>query len=141
MVKEYDPEMIDVIFSGFPLSGFAEDSIVEVEYESDRFQIVAGVDGDVSRSRIVARIAKVTVHLMNTSRSNADLTLVMALGSPGSGTADVAPLLIRDRNGASLMATDTCWIHKEPNVSHGAKAGPRDWVFMAVKPTFVEAGV
>jgi len=139
-VKEYDPEMIDVIFGG-PLSGFQEDSIVEVEFDDENYQIVKGVDGDVSRSRIIAKTATVTIKLMNTSRSNADLSLIMALGSPGSGKADVIPFLLRDRNGASLIATDEAWIQKPPNVSHSGKAGPRDWKITLVKPTFVEAGV
>ncbi len=141
MVKEYDPEMIDVIIFGFPVSGFQEDAIVEIEFDDDNYVIVKGVDGDVSRSRIIAKTATMTIKLMNTSRSNAELSAVMALGQPGSGTADVGPALIRDRNGASLVATDTAWIMKAPNVAHGGKAGPRDWKFTLVKPVLVEAGV
>jgi hypothetical protein len=140
-VKQYDPAQVDVIFAGFPLSGFQEDSIIEVEFDDDHYEIVKGVDGDVSRSRRVAKTATVTVKLMNTSRSNADLTAVYLLGTPGSGSADVAPLLIRDRNGVSLFATDTAWVNKPPGITHGGKANARDWKLTVVNPKWIEGGV
>lgn len=141
-VKEYDPDLIDVIIAGFPVSGFQEDAIVSFEFNDDFYEIVEGADGDVSRSRKVARVGKLTIHLMNTSRSNADLTALMALGfTSGNGTADVFPVLIRDRNGASLIATDTAWISKAPPVEHTTKANNRDWELTLVKPAMVEAGV
>lgn len=140
-VKQYDIAQVDVIFAGFPISGFQEDTVIEVEFDDDHYTIVKGVDGDVSRSRVVAKTATITLKLMNTSRSNADLTAVYLLGGPGSGTADVAPLLIRDRNGVSLFATDTCWVHKPPQITHGGKANARDWKLMAVDPKWIEGGV
>ncbi len=140
-VKEYDPDQVDVIFAGFPLRGFQEDSIIQITFDDDHYTIVKGVDGDVSRSRVVAKVATVTIKLMNTSRSNADLSAVYLLGGPGSGTADVAPLLIRDRNGVSLFATDTCYISKPPDINHGGKANARDWKMTAVQPKWIEGGV
>jgi hypothetical protein len=141
-VKEYDPDLVDVIISGFPVSGFQEDAICSFEYDDNFYEIVKGVDGDVSRSRKVARTGKLTLNLMSTSQSNAELTALMTLGTQsGNGTSDVFPVLIRDRNGASLLATDKAWIEKAPNVAYGGKAGPRDWVLCLVKPVMVEAGV
>lgn len=141
-VKEYDPDLVDVIISGFPVSGFQEDAIVTFAFDDAFYEIVKGVDGDVSRSRKVARTGKLTIHLLSTSQSNAELSALMLLGTQsGNGTSDVFPVLIRDRNGASLLATDKAWIEKAPDVAYGGKAGPRDWVLCLVKPAFLEAGV
>ena len=140
-VKEYDPDMIDVLVSGAPLSGFQEDSIIEVEFDDDDFQMVKGVDGDVTRSRVIARTATVTIKLLNTSRSNAVLSAIRAQGAPGTGTADVFAFMLRDRNGASVLATDTAWIMHAPGISHSGKANARDWKLTLVKPTMLEAGV
>lgn len=141
-VKEYDPDLVDVIISGFPVSGFQEDAIISFEFDDNFYELVKGVDGDVSRSRRVARTGTLTINLLQTSQSNAELTALMTLGTmSGNGTSDVFPVLVRDRNGASLIATDKAWIEKAPNVSYAGKAGPRDWVLRLVKPAFIEAGV
>lgn len=141
-VNLYDPDLIDVVCDVATMSGFQEDSIVEFEYEDDFYEVVKGVDGDVSRSRKVARTGKMTIHLLNTSKSNAVLSALMAPGfTSGNGTADVFTVLIRDRNGASLVSCDTCWVMKAPNIAHAGKAQPRDWVIYMVKPVIVEAGV
>lgn len=141
-VKEYDPDLIDVVVDVFALSGWAEDAICEFEYDDEFYEIVKGVDGDVSRSRKVARTGKLTVHLLNTSESNAVLTGLMAPGfTSGNGTADVFTVLLRDRNGASLVSCDKCWIQKAPSVAHAGKAQTRDWVIAMSKPVMVETGV
>ncbi len=141
-VAEYDPDLVDVVIDGVTLSGFQEDAIVEFEYDDEFYEIVKGVDGDVSRSRKVARTGKLTIHLLNTSKSNAVLSGLQNIGNTsGNGTADVFAFLIRDRNGASLVACDTAWVQKHPNIQHAGKAQPRDWVIACVKPAVVEAGV
>lgn len=141
-VAQYDPDLIDVVIDVATMSGFQEDSIVEFEYEDEFYEIVKGVDGDVSRSRKVPRTGKLTIHLLNTSKSNAVLSALMAPGfTSGNGTADVFVVMLRDRNGASIVSCDTCWIQKAPNVSHAGKAQPRDWVIYMQKPIMFETGV
>lgn len=141
-VNQYDPDLVDVVVDVATMSGFQEDSIIEFEFDDDFYEVVKGVDGDVSRSRKVARTGKLTIKLLNTSKSNAVLTALMAPGfTSGNGTADVFTVLIRDRNGASLIMCDTCWIQKAPNITHAGKAQPRDWVIAMAKPVLVEAGV
>ena len=141
-VNQYDPDLIDVVIDVATMSGFQEDSIVEFEYEDEFYEVVKGVDGDVSRSRKVARTGKLTIHLLNTSKSNAVLSALMAPGfTSGNGTADVFAVLVRDLNGASLVMCDKCWIQKAPNVVHAGKAQPRDWVIYMSKPVLVESGV
>lgn len=141
-VNEYDPDLVDVVIDGVTMSGYQEDSIVEFEYDDDFYEVVKGVDGDVSRSRKVARTAKLTIHLLNTSKSNAVLTGLMTPSfTSGNGTADMFALLIRDRNGASFIACDKCWIMKAAPVAHAGKAQPRDWVITCVAPVMFETGV
>jgi hypothetical protein len=141
-LNEYDPDLVDVVVDVATMSGFQEDSICEFEYDDEFYEIVKGVDGDVSRSRKVCRTGKLTIHLLNTSKSNAVLTALMSFGfTSGNGTADVFTVLIRDRNGASLVSCEKCWIQKAPGIAHADKAQPRDWVIALEKPILVETGV
>ena len=48
----YDPDRITIIIAGIPIdSGFAEDEMCTFEREGDDFMDVAGVDGEVTRSK------------------------------------------------------------------------------------------
>jgi hypothetical protein len=141
-VNQYDPDLVDIVIDVATMSGFQEDSICEFEFDDEFYEIVKGVDGDISRSRKVARTGKLTIKLLNTSKSNAVLSALMAPGfTSGNGTADVFAVLIRDRNGASLVSCDKCWIQKPATVVHAGKAQARDWVIMMSKPIMVETGV
>lgn len=138
-LKLYDPGEVSVNFALIPLKGFTEDTIVSIEYP-ESFVEVPGVDGDVSRSKVMARVAVITIHLMQTSRSNAGLSAVHNQDLSASGGAGVAPIMIKDGNGISVFASDKAWISKMPTTTYGKQAGPREWIVKAVNYAAVEGG-
>lgn len=139
-VKYYDPDQFDTIVGTVALSGFAENEMVMIEEDAPLFTIKKGVDGDVSRSKNLARTALVTVKLMSTSQSNAYLSGLALADLAASGGAGVIPILLRDRNGTSVFATDTCWIEERPKPSKANEATVNEWKLRCVGYVFFEGG-
>jgi hypothetical protein len=137
---EFDPDQHDVLFALVPMSGFAEDLMVTIEEDEDAFTIKKGVDGDISRSKNMGQTALVTIHLMSTSKSNAVLSALHDQDRKAAGGAGVAPILIRDRNGTSVFASDKAWIEKRPTVTRGKEADAREWKIRVINYEFFEGG-
>jgi hypothetical protein len=140
-VKIYDPENVDVIYAGVPISGFAEDTFVTIEAEAEDWLEVDGVDGDLTRSKNLAQKWKVTFHLMSSSKSDAFLSGLRELDLSETGGAGVSPIMIRDRNGVSLFVSDKAWIMKPPTATYGKTASAREWVCRVKGAKFVDGGV
>ncbi len=138
--KHYDPDQVQFLYSGIPIEGYAPSSMIDIEWETECFRMVKGVDGQVTRSKIIGRIAKLTVHLMQTSRSNGVFTGILNQDLLAAGGAGVSALMVRDGNGASLFVSDEAWIEGFPAIAYGEEAGPRDWKIVVVNPKVVEAG-
>lgn len=124
----YDPNEVTVTVCGIPISGgYADDTFVEVDQDTDDFTDVAGVDGDVTRSKTNDHRATITITLMQSSEANALLSALSNIDKKASNGAGVGPLLIKDNQGTTLFAGEKSWIAKAPTASFGKQAGPRAW--------------
>lgn len=124
----YDPNEITIVVCGLPIEGgFADDTFVEVDQDSDDFSDVVGVDGDVTRSKTNDHRGTVTLTLMQSSASNALLSALNNIDKKTSNGAGVGPLLIKDNQGTTLFAAEKSWIAKPPTAGFGKQAGPRAW--------------
>ena len=68
-VRVYDPEKVQIQVGGVYITGFSEDSKIEVEKTEDNFLPKVGVEGTVSYAINYNATAKVKVSLMSTSPS------------------------------------------------------------------------
>lgn len=125
--NEWSPDQVDLIVGGFPMSGFAEGSMLEFEEDGPRWVIVKGVDGVVTRSKNCAIVGTLTIHLSNTSKSNDVLTALHAIDISTPGGAGVVAGMIRDKNGATLYILPTIWIEGFPKDEMNDKATDRPW--------------
>lgn len=139
--KTFDPELVQVIMAGVPLEGFTEDGFVDVEFTDVAFKYKRGVDGQITRSKVLGRMAVVTVHLQSSSRSNAVLTGIHVQDLLSNGGAGISPFMIKDGNGADLFVTDEAWIEGFPAMAVSAEAAPRDWKIICVSPKVVLGGI
>jgi hypothetical protein len=130
-LKHYNPKLVDLIVGGFPVSGFAENSMITFDEDDDRFKSVGGVDGDVTRSQNLIFLGTLTVHLMSSSKANDFFSALHQTDINADGGAGVVPGLIRDKNGTSLNAMPRIWVVKPPQEEFTDKASPRDWKFAA----------
>lgn len=126
-VATYDTNKILVVFGGYTLDGFAEDSKVTVEYNEDSWTLQIGVDGEGTRSKVNNRSGKVTVRLRQTADSNAILSGLAE--SDRLTNAGALPLMVKDAGGDSLHLAETAWIVRIPSAEYAAEAGEREWVF------------
>jgi len=126
-VKTYDPSAIDVICGGFPITGFADGSMVTVEKNSDAWITKVGSDGEGSRSKSCDRSGKVTIRLMQTSPSN--LILSGFFKADDIADAGTFPCIVKDSRAAGeTHAAENAWIQKEPSASYEREDGVREWV-------------
>jgi hypothetical protein len=131
-MKNFDPDLVDVIFGGIPISGFGPDTFIKFKEDGKRFKIVKGVLGDVTRSKILAKVGTLSIVLMSSSRSNDVFSLLHNTDIGTSGGAGVVPVLIRDRNGTSLFTSATAFVDEMPELAFGGEAHPVEWSIMVV---------
>lgn len=132
--RYYDPNLITIVVMGIPIdSGFAEDEMCTLEREGDAFFDVAGVDGEVSRSKSKDDRATFTLKLMQTSPNNDLLTALYAIDKAADNGAGVGPFALKDRNGTTLLAGEHSWIMAPPSVTMANKATAREWKIRIAK--------
>lgn len=126
MVKTYDPKQVSVIVGGKIMSGFADGTMVKVERNEQAFTLKVGVDGEGTRAKSNNRSGKITISLMNSSRSNDDLS-ALALADEVSNSG-IAAALVRDASGRTLCAAATAWVQKFPDSEFAKEPNVRTWV-------------
>lgn len=126
-MRTYDPKQIIVNFLGITITGFAEDSFVEVDYDEDAFIKKTGAGGEVARTRNQNKGGSVKVTLMQSSPTN-DLLSAAAILDRKAGTG-VGALQVKDGLGTSLHSAAEAWIKKVPASPYAKALGEREWVF------------
>jgi len=125
-VSTYDPGKGVLSFAGYPIHGFADGTAIEAERTNDSFSMVSGADGEVARSASRDRTGFVTVHLLQTSASNDDLSRQLDLDEKfGTG---VGPLQFKDLSGRTVFKASASWVRKPPALSNGKEVTERVWI-------------
>jgi hypothetical protein len=125
--KTYDPNLVQIIFKGVPIVGFADGSFVTITPSAENFTKSVGADGEVARSKSNDNTYEVTITLMQTSLSNTYLSGVMTidrLTNLGTGS-----LQIIDLSGQTLFFFDAAWVRQAPDADFAKEVGERAWVF------------
>lgn len=139
-IKHWNPDQVDVIFGGIPLSGFSEDSIIKLTESNDRFVLTAGVAGDLTRSKDPATVGILTIELMLSSKSNDVLSAMHQADILAPGGAGVVPSAVNDRNGTGLFVAPESWIVKFPDWELAKKVGKVSWSIQVVNYTLFIGG-
>lgn len=126
LVKTYDNAQVFISFGGRTLSGFAPDTKVTVEYDTEAWTKQVGCEGETTRSKSNNKCGKVTVRLMQTADDNDFLTALYEADQASNSSA--LPLQVKDSNGTSIHAAESAWISKMPTSEYGVAAGVREWM-------------
>ena len=130
----YDSNEVSVNALGVLVEGgFSTDTLVMVTMTNDRYKEYEGADGSVSRSDTHSRIAKVEIHLAQTSPTNAVFAAAFASGVIG-------PIEILDLNGASVHSCSKAWIVKQPDAGYKRDVDVRVWTFTCAYMNSFSAG-
>lgn len=140
-VKTYDPKKVTIVMGPYIITGYAEDTFVNIESNGDGITAVVGCDQEIVRSIAPDSILRtITLTLLQSSSSNDDLTALLNMDNQlGAG---IVPLAIKDLTGTTLMLADQAWVAKKPNVQRGKTAGSVEWTIYAVvaEESFIVGG-
>jgi hypothetical protein len=137
-MKEIDPNSIIMTFKGVDITGVADGTFVEVEYDEDAYTHHVGAKGEVTRVKNANEMGTVTFNLGQGSTCNDKLSAI-AIADRKSG-AGIGKLLITDLKGTTKYRADKAWIRKMPKGEHGKEHTNRGWVVTCEKLIVVIGG-
>lgn len=139
--KVYDSNEVTVVFGPVVIdNGLGENEFVSIEPAPDKFTMVVGADGSVTRSKSNNHTAVVKITLMQSSDINFRLSTIHNLDLVAPNGAGVLPLLVRDRQGTTLHSGAEAWIVQAPTNTFDKVATPREWVLHVAKLSGVTGG-
>lgn len=140
-MKIYSASEITVVFGGLPIdSGRGDDEFCAISKAEETFTYKAGVDGEGTRSESKNNYHTVKLTVMRTSRANALLSAIYNGDVSVAGGAGVVPILVRDRQGASLFSSAESWITKLPDNVYAKEANTIEWVIGVHNPINIIGG-
>lgn len=111
------------------ISGYSEDSIVNIEWMSPRYALYTGADNTGTRVFNASNSATLTLSLQQTSASNDVLSLLF--NNDGRNTDGLFSVQVKDASGRSTFFSDDAYIGVRPNAGFSNSMMTRDWVIQA----------
>lgn len=130
MSRTYNANDVFCSFAALPVDGWGDGDFISIEREAPLTEDMAGVDGEVTISRIHDNRATVTLTLQQSSPMNDALSALMQAQGKG---VNVGEFFLEDHAGTSTFAAESAWIQTPPNATFGRTAGTRDWVLRVAK--------
>lgn len=125
----YAADRVAVTVNEFIITGFGEETAVEVALNRDLYSMVSGIGGDVTRSRLGDLSGTATITLQDSSPSN-------AIFNNFSNTGDTFRLLVEDTLGGTKLFMRVAWVQTFPNVTFARESSERVWVVAFSKLEF-----
>lgn len=127
ITRQYDPGSVDVNVDGSDVSGYADDTFVEIERNADQATLQMGADGESTVALSQNRSGKITITLQQSSPLNDKFeALSQALENRTGG---FVPVLVKDNNGTTLASMKKGWVVKRPKTGFKKEADNRVWIF------------
>lgn len=126
----YSCNQVKAVVGVFPVeSGRSDGDFIKISQTEEGFTYKQGVDGEGTRSATGARLARVTITVMQTSAANAYFSALYNGDIATEGGAGIVPIGIKDLGGLDLFASKEAWIVKMPDRAYAKEAGTVDWEF------------
>lgn len=125
----YDPAQVFITFGPHVIGGYADGSFVTVAKNNPDFNLMVGSAGDSCRAKSNDRSGRVTVRLLQSSLSNDFLSAQRQLDIDSPNGDGIAPLLVKDNSGRTLVSAQTAWIAEPPDADYSRETEAREWVF------------
>lgn len=125
MTTTYNPKKVTCSLGNHIVSGFADDSMITVEFAGDGTSYVSGADGEVVRSIDPSEIYKVKLAVLQTSPTNAFLQNMFDKDKKdGNGTFNIN---INDILGKEKFVAEVGWVTKPASFVRGKTQNNREW--------------
>jgi len=129
-VKTYDPRKYDLIFAGVHLNeGIADGTFLTLSSVGPGFTSKAGVDGEVTRTRMHDTRYTARLVLMQTSEVNDRLSTIYAADRAATNGQGVGVFFVQDRAGTTVLEAAKAYIADDPDVTLDMEASTREWLF------------
>ena len=124
-IKTYNPKEVVVACGTHIVSGYADDSFINIEPNGDGITKKVGCDGEIARSISPDNTYKVQITLLQNSDSNSFFSNIADYDrATGNG---LFPVLIKDLRGGLLFATEAAWVIKKSPATRGKETNNREW--------------
>lgn len=135
----YNASRVTVIFAGFPVTGFADGTFVNITMINDGITTQVGADGEIARAINTDRRCTVTLTLQQTSMANDFLSTFFDIDMLTCG-GRVGPILIQDLCGTTLFSASQAWIVKPADVEFSKEISTRAWQIQTGAPAVYMIG-
>lgn len=133
-VKTYNPKKVTCSLGRHIVSGYADDSMITIEFAGDGTSYVAGADGEIVRSIDPTEIYTLKLAVQQTSTTNAYLQNMFDKDrNDGTGTFSVN---ISDILGKEKFTGDVAWVTKPAIFVRGKTQNNREWEIVVSKGQF-----
>lgn len=129
----YIPKLVVSSFAGTPLTGFADGNFITAERNSDGITLKVGADGESAVAVSADESGKVTITVLNTSKTNDYLSLCANLHTRG-------PLQIKDLSGRLLVNAEDAWVVKQAAITKSKEVEDNAWVIETGNLAIVNGG-
>lgn len=115
------------------VNGFSEDSIINIERNSETFSLYTGADDTNTRIYKANTSATLTIPLQQTSASNDIFTAMYVNDKNTRDSSGLFSITIKDNSGRSTFFAEEAYIGVVPNAEFGNDMQLREWVIHAVR--------
>lgn len=125
MTTTYNSKKVTCSLGNHIVSGFADDSMITIEFAGDGTSYVSGADGEVVRSIDPSEIYTVKLAVLQTSSTNAFLQNMFDKDKKdGNGTFNIN---INDILGKEKFVAEVGWVTKPASFVRGKTQNNREW--------------
>lgn len=138
LMGSYSPNDVAVSIDGVPITGFAEGSFIDAEFDTDAATMTEGADGNAAVAmKKGMRKGTVTLRLMQTALAN-NLLNTYLKAQQGAAFAGAFPnFQVLNMQGGERVSMPRAVIAKEPQISYSDGIEAREWKIvgqMTVEP-------
>ena len=127
-VHSYNPKKVTCALGNHIVTGFADDSMISVEYNGDGTSHVQGADGEIVRSIDPSTVYSVKITLQQTSETNEFLQRQYEEDKAyGSGMFNI---IIKDLWGGDQFTAPNAWVVKPASFVRGKTQQNKEWELM-----------
>lgn len=124
-VKTYNPKQVTMAFGSHIVTGYADDSFIDISPNGDGVTKKVGCDGEIVRSISPDGTYVLKLSVLQTSSTNTFLQERYAQDQKnGEG---MFPVLIKDLKGTMKFSTDSAWVAKPASRAYGKESNNREW--------------
>ena len=138
MIKTYNPKEVTISLGPHIVTGYAEDSFVTIEPNTDGITKKVGCDGEVVRS--ISPDKTYNINLVLLMASDTCKWLQERLDQDRETGDGIFPILIKDLKGGMVFSSDSAWVVRAASRQFSREAPNREWQIATGEADLVEAG-